>query len=137
MAEVFLDASFAIALASPPDIHHSRAVEISSWIERDGSRIVTTRAVMIEIGNALSKRRFRSAAARLLVALETDPSVEILPLSEELYGRAFALFRDREDKDWGLSDCISFQVMKERRLKEALSADEHFRQAGFTPLLLV
>jgi predicted nucleic acid-binding protein len=39
------------------------------------------------------------------------------------------------DKPWGLTDCLSFIVMQERGITEALTADEHFRQAGFVPLL--
>jgi uncharacterized protein len=41
----------------------------------------------------------------------------------------------RRDKEWSLTDCISFVVMKERGLTEALTADHHFEQAGFKALL--
>jgi predicted nucleic acid-binding protein len=96
---------------------------------------VTTRAVQLEIGNALSKRRYRQAAVQLLGALEADPLVEIIPLSETLYLQALQLYRERQDKEWGLVDCISFIVMTERNLTEALTTDEHFQQAGFHTLL--
>jgi hypothetical protein len=71
----------------------------------------------------------------LLQAIETDSSVEIVPLSEELYANAFSLFCARPDKEWGLVDCISFVVMQERGIIDALTTDEHFRQMGFRPLL--
>lgn len=106
-------------------------------METEGIRLLTTRAVLLEIGNALSKKRYRKAALELLDALEQDPLVEIIALSEELYERALALFRNRPDKDWGLVDCVSFIVMQERGLTEALTIDEHFEQAGFCPLLRV
>jgi predicted nucleic acid-binding protein len=96
---------------------------------------VTTRAVLLEIGNALSKRRHREAAVQLLSALETDPSVEIVKLSTDLYADAFGLFRRRPDKEWGLIDCVSFVVMEAREIAEVLTADEHFDQAGFRALL--
>jgi uncharacterized protein len=83
--------------------------------------------IFLEIGNTLSKQRYRAAAIRLLHALETDPSVEILPLSEELYTRAVQLYRERPDKDWGLTDCVSFVVMRDRGIEEALTSDEHFQ----------
>jgi len=89
----------------------------------------------LEIGNALSKKRYRSAATELLDALEQDPQVQIIPLTEKLYKQAFNLFRKRPDKEWGLVDCISFVVMQEHELSEALTTDDHFEQAGFRALL--
>jgi uncharacterized protein len=91
-------------------------------------RLLTTRSVLLEIGNALSKQL-------LLHALETDPNVEIMPLSEQLYTRAMQLYRERHDKDWGLTDCLSFVVMRDRGIEEALTADAHFQQAGFLALM--
>jgi hypothetical protein len=61
--------------------------------------------------------------------------VEVLPLEAELFVRAFRLYSDRADKEWGLTDCVSFVVMTDRGIREALTADEHFEQAGFLPLL--
>jgi len=45
------------------------------------------------------------------------------------------LYRNYSDKEWGLTDCISFVVMKEQGIKEALTTDKHFAQAGFRVLL--
>lgn len=136
VAELFLDTSYAIALSSPPDQYHARAVALAQQIEAQQRRFLTTRAVMLEIGNALAKPRYRAKAVRLLEAMEQDPAVEIVPLSEELYARAMRLYRERPDKEWGLTDCVSLVVMQERGLTEALTTDDHFRQAGFHPLLL-
>jgi predicted nucleic acid-binding protein len=83
----------------------------------------------------LSKIRHRVAAVRLLSALENDPNVEIVTVSDDLYRRAFEMYRDRSDKEWGLIDCMSFVVMSDQELTEALTADNHFRQAGFNALL--
>jgi uncharacterized protein len=73
----------------------------------------------------------------LLSSLEQDDTVEIVPMTDELYQKAFELFCNRPDKDWGLIDCISFIVMQEKGLSEALTADEHFEQAGFIALLRI
>jgi predicted nucleic acid-binding protein len=135
MTEVFLDASYAIALSARSDHYHERAVELSARLEAEGTRLLTTRAVVLEIGNALAKQRYRQAAAALLSALEEDPNVEIVPLDESLYERAFELYRQRPDKEWGLTDCVSFVVMQARGLTDALTADDHYRQAGFRALL--
>ncbi len=136
MTEIFLDAAYAIALSAPGDRYHELAEMLADQLESERKRLVTTRAVVLEIGNALAKLRYRQAAVELLGSLEEDPQVEIVPLDEELYARAFQLYRQRPDKEWGITDCISFVVMQERRLTEALTTDEHFQQAGFRALLL-
>ena len=135
MTEVFLDAAYAIALSSPTDQYHERAKLLAEQLEADSTQLITTHAVLLEIGNALAKQRHRIAAIALLYSLQEDPNVVILPLSEDLFDRAFQLYRGREDKEWGLTDCISFVVIKDRELMEALTTDEHFRQAGFQVLL--
>lgn len=89
----------------------------------------------MEIGNALAKQRYRHAAIVLLASLENDPNVEIVPLSETLYTQAFEMYRQRRDKEWGLTDCLSFVVMQEQGITDALTADIHFQQAGFRILL--
>lgn len=135
-AKVFLDAAYAIALSVPKDHYHARAVSLADELEVLKIRMVTTRAVMLEIGNALSKQRYRQAAVELLESLEADPHVEIIPLSEELYAQAFHLYCNRPDKEWGLTDCVSFIVMQNHKITEALTTDDHFQQAGFQALLL-
>jgi uncharacterized protein len=133
--ELFLDASYAIALAASSDQLHSQALELADEIERQQRRMITTRAVLLEIGNALSKQRYRAAAVDLLSSLETDPLVEIVSLTSDLYSKAFELFRNRPDKQWGLTDCASFVVMQARELTDALTSDDDFAQAGFRALL--
>jgi predicted nucleic acid-binding protein len=135
MTEVFLDTAYAIALATPKDPHHSQAVKLAIDLERQQTRLVTTRAVALEIGNALSKLRHRPRGVELLEFLEKDPRVDIVPLSEELYQRGIELFRQRHDKEWSLVDCVSFVVMRDRQLRDSLTTDEHFDQAGFRALL--
>lgn len=135
MNKVFLDTAYAIALAASSDQHHQKAVQVAIELEANQTKLVTTRAIVLEIGNALAKRRYRQAATQLLTALETDPLVEIIPISEALYQRSFQLYAQRTDKDWGIIDCISFVVMQEQGLTDALTTDVHFQQAGFRALL--
>lgn len=66
---LFLDASYAIALSVATDKHHIRSAALAGEIERERFRLVTTRAVALEIGNALAKEKYRQASA---VLLETD-----------------------------------------------------------------
>lgn len=134
-AEVFLDTSYAIALITPSDSYYESATSIADRIEAEGTHLVTTYAILLEIGNALSKLRYRSAAIRLLGAREADPKVEIVPMSRRLYAQAFKLYKERPDKEWGQTDCVSFVTMQERRITEALTADTHFTQAGYHAML--
>ncbi|MBL1199295.1 MAG: type II toxin-antitoxin system VapC family toxin [Nostoc sp. GBBB01] len=134
-SEVFLDTSFAIALSAPSDRLHHRALHLAKMLQAAEIRLVTTQAVMLEIGNALSQLPYRQAAIILLNSLVADSKVEIVPLSQEIYERAFQLYCDRTEKEWGFGDCISFIVMEYSGITEALTADEHFQQAGFRALL--
>ena len=130
-----MDTSYALALSAPTDEFHARALRLADELEAARARLVTTKAVLLEIGNALSRQRYRAAAVRLLGSLEADPSVEVVGLSDDLFARAFDLYGSRADKEWGLIDCVSFVVMTDRGLTKALTADEHFPQCGFRALL--
>jgi predicted nucleic acid-binding protein len=136
IAQVFLDSSFAIALSATTDDYHEPAKILAERMKADGTALITTRAVIVEIGNALAKQRYRKTAVGLLEALEQDPHVQIVPFPKELYDHAFRLYRKWLDKEWGITDCISFEVMRERGLSQALTADAHFQQAGYEALLL-
>lgn len=134
--EVYLDSSYATALGVPKDEHHGRAVELARQLESNSVRMVTSRAVVLEIGNALSRSAYRAGAVALLADMEADRDVEIVPLIESLYSRAFEMFRQYRDQEWGLTDCVSFVIMHDRGLTDALTADKGFVQAGFRALLL-
>jgi len=135
MPKFFLDASYAIALSVTTDRYHKLAEKLADKMEAEGTRLITTRVIVLEIGNALAKLRYRSAAVKLLTAIEEDVKIEIVSLSEELYNRGWLLYQERQDKEWSLTDCISFVIMQERGLTEALTTDKHFQQAGFIVLL--
>lgn len=111
-ADLFLDASYVIALGIPADASHAKAVELADWLRRNPVGLGTTRAVLLEIGNALARLRFRAAAVEVLDTIESDPRIQVVPLGEDLYADALTLFRSRADKEWGLTDCTSFVVMQ-------------------------
>lgn len=67
--------------------------------------------------------------------LRSEPLITIAPLDMETFDAGVELYRARPDKDWSLTDCISFVVMRERGITEALTGDRHFEQAGFKALL--
>jgi len=133
-SEIFVDAAFIIALLNTRDQHHAAAVAVENTLP-DRTRLVITRAVCIEIGNALAWPEIRARTAGLLASIEGDPKFVVVPWDERVYAAALALFRDRPDKAWSLTDCMSFIVMRDRWITDALTSDDHFRQAGFQPLL--
>jgi hypothetical protein len=132
MNDVFGDSFYFLALLNPRDAAHGPAVAASRSLP---GRLVTTEYVLIEVADALSSPRDRPRFLALMDAIETDPDATIVPAESGLLRRGLALFRARPDKDWPLTDCLSFVVMTELGLTEALTGDRHFLQAGFRPLL--
>ena len=135
MKRVFLDTAYFIALAVKDDQHHAAALELAGQYDMPETELVTTRAIVLEIGNSLSKPRYRQAAYEVFDALENDRRVVMIELEPRLISGACELFRQREDKEWSLTDCLSFLVMNEWGVTEALTTDIHFEQAGFKALL--
>lgn len=97
--------------------------------------MVTTAWIITETGNALAKGANRRSFVTLLADLENDDRVQIVAPTQSLFQKGLDLYRSRMDKDWSLTDCTSFVVMQETGLTQALTADRHFEQAGFSVLL--
>ena len=131
----FIDTAFVIALASPRDAHHKVAVNLSKRASAEHIDLVTSDAILLEIGAAFSRLAFRPSGTEIIAALRSDPNVEIVPLKNALLADAVALFTARTDKEWSLTDCVSFEVMRLRGITDALSTDNHFEQAGFAALM--
>jgi predicted nucleic acid-binding protein len=91
--------------------------------------------VLIELANFFAAPSRREALPRLLDAISSSPTTSLVPCSPRLFKSGLALFRSRPDKAWSLTDCTSFVVMRKRRIRDALTADQHFEQAGFRALL--
>ena len=128
MKPTFADTSFYVALVSPRDALHAQEVDLASQYR--GS-LVTTEYVLIETGNFLSRAGDRMVFVELLRSLQADPETTILAGSHDRFDSGFARFRDRPDKDWSLTDCISIVAMEELGLTDAFTSDHHFEQAGF------
>lgn len=129
---VFLDTGYILAAINSADNFHGRAQSAASQVKPP---FITTEAVLIEIGNALSKRRWRPVGVATLARLQNASEIEIIPLDRPLLAEAIKLYSARTDKEWGLTDCISFVVMQTRGLTQVLTTDRHFEQAGFQNLM--
>jgi len=128
----FADTSYLLALLNPDDELHASTTVLSATLDEV---IVTTMWVLTELGDAMHRGRNRETFTRLLDTFGEHEDIEIVPASPELFHRGIALFRARPDKEWSLTDCISFVVMGEKGISEALTGDRHFEQAGFKTLL--
>jgi predicted nucleic acid-binding protein len=133
LRDVFADTSFWIALVVKRDQYYDRA---NKWADRITGRITTTIPVFLETANTLARPAWRAHGVALIEHLQQRSDVEVVALTPELWQRGWDLYRQREDKAWSLTDCFSFLVMQDAGLVDALTADEHFRQAGFRAMLL-
>ena len=128
----FIDTNFITALVNERDELHAKALELSERFE--GQKFLLTDAILLESGNALAKR-FRTEIIDIIDQFQNSADVEIVRLDPEIFEAGFNLFKQHTDKTWGLVDCISFVVMNERGITEALTFDQHFVQAGFRALM--
>ncbi len=109
-----------------------KATELAAKYENQP--FLVSDAVLLEIGNGLA-RNYKQEAIEIIEGFFDSEEVEIVRLTPELFERAFDLYKKYKDKDWGLIDCISFIVMTEAGVNQALTFDQHFEQAGFEALM--
>lgn len=133
MTKTLIDTSFVVALVNRKDEDHEKAITLSAEFSK--KPLIVTDAVLLEIGNSLS-RRFKAKSVEIIEGFFDSEEVEIIRLDESLFDKAFELYKHHSDKTWGLVDCISFVVMKEFGISQALTSDKHFGQAGFHALML-
>src|SRR5262245_49697264 len=102
MKPIFADTSYFVAMCGPNDSYHARAME---WNARLSAPLVTTEYVIVEIGGLLLRPEDRFAFVSLVRDLHSDPDIQIVPASQQLFQRGFDLFAQRPDKNWSLVDC--------------------------------
>jgi len=132
MEVVFGDAFFYIAWINDRDVAHRQAIAMGA---QEGLRIVTTDYVLLEVADALAQTKLRAAVLPFMEFIRHSHNASIVPASQELLDDGLKLYANRYDKGWSLTDCISFVVMRDRNLTDALTHDHHFKQAGFRILL--
>jgi predicted nucleic acid-binding protein len=132
MKSYFADTSYYLALLLADDELNEKALRLTPRLQ---GKIVTTSWVLTEVADALCRPRDRKFAIEFIREIRQDSDIHIIPPTQDLFDRGIALYSRRHDKSWSLTDCISFVAMKNYRLKDALSSDIHFEQAGFNALL--
>jgi predicted nucleic acid-binding protein len=134
MKRVFADAQFWIATVNRHDPWSASAKAAYQKLG-GGTELVTTQEVLVEYFNGLCSHQLRTVALHGFHAMLADSSVEVVAQTYESFMRGFELFRQRMDKEYSLTDCISMQTMRERGLTEVLTHDHHFTQEGFEVLM--
>ncbi len=132
MSDCFADTYFFIALLFENDEAHAEA---QTRVANLSGRLYTSVWVLIEVADALAVPGRRQRFLPLLQFLLASPSVTIVPTEQTLFDRAVTLYDQRPDKAWSLTDCISFAIMEDHGLRDALTGDHHFEQAGFNVLM--
>jgi len=125
---VFADSFALIAWLNPRNESHA---VVTGYLDNFTGRLVTTEWVLMELADALSAPTARGAVVAFLQAVRADSMFDVIAYDRSTYRAGFDLFAARPDKAWSLTDCISFAVMTEHGISEALTADHHFKQAGF------
>ncbi len=135
MPTVFSDTAYYIAILLESDRLHAPALAIDETTS--ALRSVTTDAVLVEVLAYFSKRGrdVRLVAVELVDTLRADPRITIIHQTPELFFAGVDLYRQRLDKGYSLTDCMSMVVCREHEITDVLTHDRHFEQEGFAILL--
>lgn len=136
LRRVLLDTSYIIALDHTGDAHHLRATQWAAKLAASPISAVLHTGILLEIADGFAKRHDRQSGVQYLEILTEEEKYELFKVEGSILERAVELYKRRPDKDWSLTDCISFILMGDLGIREALTADVHFQQAGFDCLLL-
>lgn len=132
-ARMLLDTVFIQALLNARNKYHAAARALLPRVKA-AERVWVTEAVFLEVAAALSAVNRAGAAAFIRQCYQTA-NITVVSTDTPLLNRALDLYAARADKTWSLTDCLSFVVMQDEGVTEALTADHHFAQAGFLPLI--
>jgi hypothetical protein len=130
MKVLFVDTAGWMACADESDPAHRQAVAVrDSWLEGGGA-FVTSDYVADETLTLLRIRLGIEAAETWWRQVDGSSRVRWECVTPARADKARALFFRYRDKDFSFTDCTSFILMRELKLREALTTDHHFAQAG-------
>lgn len=133
-SEIFIDTGGFFAQLSPHDHWHAEALDVLENL-KSGLVFLTTDYVLDETITLLQSRGQRHLIEPWLNSVMASEKCEIAWMDPSRFDEVRRFFAKHSDQEWSFTDCFSFCVMKERKMRQALAADMHFRQAGFEPLL--
>ena len=118
-----------------PAIAIAEALKLARRLDTERVQMVTTDAVVLEIGNYFARGPLRRRAIDWVGAIRDSDGWDIVTISRSIMLRGEKLYRDFEDKTWSLTDCVSMEVMRAREISRGATADLHFEQASFSVLM--
>jgi uncharacterized protein len=129
---MFVDTSGFFCLYNKDEIHHKKAID---YYDQARIRITTSYVLAEYVALALIRGSSRRHAIEFSRNVLDDDEIEIIWVDEILHRRAVELLQQRPDKKYSLCDAVSFIIMRERGIAEALTTDKHFKQENFVRLL--
>ena len=133
--DVFVDTSGFYAALVGRDDRHRDAAAILRKAAKAGTRFATSDYVLDEAATLFGARGLGHLTDALFNTISSSEVCRIEWMDTERFEQTRRFFAKHSDQPWSFTDCFSFCLMKEFGLREALTKDEHFRQAGFRPLL--
>jgi uncharacterized protein len=134
MTPLFIDAGYLIALEAADDQNHDAALRHWRGFLQSLPPLVTTSYVFDEVVTFFNSRRRNAKAVEIGNSLLRSSAVEFVHVDEQLFYEGWQFFQRHRDKSYSLTDCVSFVLMERRGIREALTFDRHFAQAGFNKL---
>ena len=131
MTKVFMDAGYIIALEALDDQHHRAASTHWREFSRLQPTLLTTSYVLTEVVAFFNNRRRSAKAVEIGSRILGSPSVHFIHVDRELFESGWEYFQRHEHKQYPLTDCISFVLMDQQGIREALTFNLHFEEAGY------
>lgn len=128
-----IDTSAFAALIVAREHDHAAARRIQAGLVSERWRLITTNFIVAETHALLLAREGRTPAARALQAIDHGTTA-IIRVEESDERRAREIIHQYTDKDFSLTDVLSFAVMERLRIGHAFTFDRHFAQYGFAVL---
>ena len=133
--EVFVDSSGLYALADRRDPVRASAEQMTARLVKSGAGLILTNYIIDEACTLAKARAGRHGALQLLEIIDSSKAFRLIWIGEDRFQLGKAFFRKYADHGYSFTDCTSFIVMEELRIRDALTTDRHFAEAGFRPLL--
>ncbi len=129
---MLLDTSGLLCLHHQAELFHREACRAYQ-----AARVRLTHGYVLAefVALAQARRLPRLAALALVADLVANPDIQTVWGDELLHHKAMALLQARPDKTYSLCDAVSFVLMRQCQVSEALTTDHHFEEEGFRKLL--